>query len=96
MLMNLGMMKEYYKSGIPSEMKNYFIDEMGFLQYFTQSGENWAFLPVSIARTMVKNAPLSIHELDIKPPNRTVYYIYRLQDASPYQEELIYVLLHET
>ncbi|MBR5267446.1 MAG: LysR family transcriptional regulator [Lachnospiraceae bacterium] len=72
-----------------SAMPRIYLDEMGFLQYFTQSGENWAFLPVSIARTMVKNAPLSIHELDIKPPNRTVYYIYRLQDASPYQEELL-------
>ena len=72
-----------------SAMPRIYLDEMGFLQYFTQSGENWAFLPVSIARTMVKNAPLSIHELDIKPPNRTVYYIYRLQDASPYQDELL-------
>ena len=72
-----------------SAIPRIYLDEMGFLQYFTQSGDNWAFLPVSIARTMVKNAPLAIHELDIKPPNRTVYYLHRVQDASPYQGELL-------
>ncbi len=66
-----------------------YLDEMGFLQYFTQSGDNWAFLPVSIARTMVKNAPLSIHELSIKPPVRTLYYLYRVGDPSPYQNKLL-------
>lgn len=72
-----------------SAVPRVYLDEMGFLQYFTQSGDTWAFLPVSIARTMVKNSPVSIHELDIKPPNRTLYYLHRVQDASPYQEQLL-------
>lgn len=72
-----------------SAVPRVYLDEMGFLQYFTQSGDTWAFLPVSIARRMVENAPLSIHELDIKPPNRTLYYLYRTQDASPYQDQLL-------
>ena len=29
-----------------------FLDEMGFLQYFTQNGDNWAFLPVSVAKSI--------------------------------------------
>lgn len=66
-----------------------YLDEMGFLQYFTQNGDNWAFLPLSIARTMVNTSPVSIHELDIKPPKRTLYYVYRLGDPSPYQKPLL-------
>lgn len=66
-----------------------YLDEMGFLQYFTQNGDNWAFLPVSIARSILKDAPVSIHELDVELPHRTLYYLYRVQDASPYQEQLL-------
>lgn len=66
-----------------------YLDEMGFLQYFTQNGDNWAFLPVSIARSILKDAPVSIHELDARLPHRTLYYLYRVQDASPYQERLL-------
>lgn len=66
-----------------------YLDEMGFLQYFTQKGDNWAFLPVSIARSFLKNAPVSIHELDVEIPHRTLYYLNRVQDASPYQERLL-------
>jgi len=66
-----------------------YLDEMGFLQYFTQNGNNWAFLPVSMARNILKSTPTSIHELDIEPPHRTLYYLYRVQDASPYQEQLL-------
>ncbi len=66
-----------------------YLDEMGFLQYFAQNGENWAFLPVSIARSIEKNAPVSIHDLDVELPNRTIYYLNRVQDESPYQEKLL-------
>lgn len=72
-----------------SSIPRVYLDEMGFLQYFTQNGDNWAFLPVSIARTMIGNAPVSIHELDIQPPHRTIYYVQRVEDASPYQEHLL-------
>lgn len=72
-----------------SAVPRVYLDEMGFLQYFTQSGDNWAFLPVSIARTMIKNAPLAIHELNVKPPQRTVYYLYRVGDPSSYQAEFL-------
>lgn len=57
-----------------------YLDEMGFLQYFTQSGDNWAFLPISIARTVLRDAPVSIHTLDVEPPSRTLYYLDRLDD----------------
>ena len=72
-----------------SAVPRVYLDEMGFLQYFTENGDNWAFLPVSIARSMVKNSPVSIHALDIRPPHRTVYYLHRVQDESPYQEYLL-------
>ena len=72
-----------------SAVPRVYLDEMGFLQYFTENGDNWAFLPVSIARSMVKNSPVSIHELDINPPHRTVYYLNRVQDESPYQSYLL-------
>ncbi|MBQ6833950.1 MAG: LysR family transcriptional regulator [Lachnospiraceae bacterium] len=72
-----------------SAVPRVYLDEMGFLQYFTENGDNWAFLPVSIARSMVKNSPVSIHELDITPPHRTVYYLNRVQDESPYQSYLL-------
>ena len=72
-----------------SAVPRVYLDEMGFLQYFTENGDNWAFLPVSIARSMVKNSPVSIHELDINPPRRTVYYLHRVQDESPYQAYLL-------
>lgn len=66
-----------------------YLDEMGFLQYFTQGGDNWAFLPVSVARTVLKDAPVSIHELDVALPKRTLYYLNRLDDSSPYEEHLL-------
>lgn len=72
-----------------SAVPRIYLDEMGFLQYFTQNGDNWAFLPISIARSILKNAPVSIHELDIALPNRTLYYLNRVEDASPYQEPLM-------
>ena len=66
-----------------------FLDEMGFLQYFTQNGDNWAFLPVSAAKSILRTTPAAIHELDVEPPNRTIYYLYRAEDKSPYQEHLL-------
>ena len=84
---NFASWHDYYFGS--SAVPRVYLDEMGFLQYFTQNGDNWAFLPVSIARNMVKNSPVSIHELDIKPPNRTLYYLHRVQDESPYQEYLL-------
>lgn len=84
---NFASWHDYYFGS--SAVPRIYLDEMGFLQYFTQNGDNWAFLPVSIARNMVKNSPVSIHELDIKPPNRTLYYLHRVQDESPYQEYLL-------
>lgn len=66
-----------------------FLDEMGFLQYFTQNGDNWAFLPVSVAKSILRTTPAAIHELDVEPPNRTIYYLYRAEDKSPYQEHLL-------
>lgn len=84
---NFDIWHDYYFG--TSAMPRIYLDEMGFLQYFTQGGENWAFLPVSIARTMAKNAPLSIHELNVKPPQRTVYYLYRISDPSSYQDQLL-------
>ena len=62
---------------------------MGFLQYFTQNGDNWAFLPVSVAKSILRTTPAAIHELDVEPPNRTIYYLYRAEDKSPYQEHLL-------
>lgn len=73
----------------PAAVPRIYLDEMGFLQYFTQNGDNWAFLPMSIANSMKKNAPVEIHELDINPPDRTLYYLYRIQDPSVYQERLL-------
>ena len=32
-----------------------YLDEMGFLQYFTQNGDNWAFLPISVAKSILKD-----------------------------------------
>ena len=72
-----------------STIPRVYLDEMGFLQYFTQIGDTWAFLPVSVARTMVKSMEVSVHELDIEPPQRSLYYLYRIGDASPYQPELL-------
>lgn len=72
-----------------SAVPRIYLDEMGFMQYFTQTGQSWAFLPVSIARLMRRDSLVSIHELDIKPPNRTLYYLYREQDESRYQETLL-------
>lgn len=84
---NFDTWHDYYFGA--SAVPRIYLDEMGFLQYFTQSGDNWAFLPISIARRMVKNAPLTIHDLNVKPPVRTLYYLYRVQDASPYQYQLL-------
>lgn len=84
---NFDAWHDYYFGS--SAVPRIYLDEMGFLQYFTQSGDNWAFLPVSIARIMVKNAPLSIHKLNVKPPQRAVYYLYRIGDPSSYQDQLL-------
>ena len=76
----------YFGSG---SVPRVYLDEMGFLQYFTQTGDNWAFLPVSVAKWMVNASPLKIHELDVKPPRRTLYYLNRVGDVSPYEKHLL-------
>ena len=75
--------------GTELKLPSVYLDEMGFLQYFTQNGDNWAFLPVSVAKSILKSTPVSIHELDVELPNRTLYYLYRAGDESPYQEHLL-------
>ena len=35
---------------------------MGFLQHFTQNGDNWAFHLISVAKSILKTTPVSIHE----------------------------------
>ena len=72
-----------------SAIPRVYLDEMGFLQYFAQNGDNWAFMPRSIAKSMVKDSPISIHGLDVKMPQRTLYYLYREGGPSPYQEKLL-------
>ena len=41
-----------------SAIPRVYLDEMGFLQYFAQNGDNWAFMPRSIAKSMVKDLSL--------------------------------------
>ena len=84
---NFDSWHNYYFSS--AAVPSVYLDEMGFLQYFTQNGDNWAFLPVSVAKSILKNTPVSIHELDVELPNRTLYYLYRAGDESPYQEHLL-------
>ena len=45
-----------------SAVPRVYLDEMGFLQYFAQNGDNWAFMPRSIAKSMVASSPVSIQE----------------------------------
>lgn len=65
------------------------LDEMGFLQYFLELGNAWAFLPESIARSITQSSPLSIHHLDVVPPSRTIYYLFQPMKISDYQEKLL-------
>lgn len=66
-----------------------YLDEMGFLQYFIQSGDNWAFLPISIAARMLENTPVSVHELNEELPKRSLYWLHRVQDESVYEAPLL-------
>ena len=82
---NFDSWHNYYFSS--AAVPSVYLDEMGFLQYFTQNGDNWAFLPVSVAKSILKNTPVSIHELDVELPNRTLYYLYRAGDSRDLQAE---------
>lgn len=85
---NFDAWHDYYFGAMT--MPRVYLDEMGFLQFFTQSGDNWAFLPVSMARRMLKTAPISIHKLaDAQLPKRTLYYLNRVGDSSPYETALL-------
>ncbi len=66
-----------------------YLDEMGFLQNFMQMGGSWAIMPESIARRLERASAAQIHELDVELTKRTIYYIYRIQDPSPYQDALV-------
>ena len=62
------------------------LDEMVFLEHFMKSGTYWAFMPLAAAQKIIRNTPASIHTLtDINPPRRSIYYLSRPQDESPYQ-----------
>ncbi len=84
---NFDTWHDYYFGAL--SVPRVYLDEMGFLQFFTQNGDNWAFLPVSMARRMLKTAPVSIHRLDVQLPKRTLYYLNRVGDVSAYQEPLL-------
>ncbi len=66
-----------------------YLDEMGFIQNFMQMGGTWAIMPMSIANRLERITTVQIHDLDVELPKRTIYYIYRIQDPSPYQDNLL-------
>lgn len=65
----------------------YFMDKFSysFFDNFPLFNENWAFVPATVARNLVKHGSIRTVQVRNAPPNRTVYYVVQ---NGPKSEEL--------
>lgn len=67
---------EFHLSVFGSESPQLRLDIMSQLKIFVEKPNNWAIVPVSVARGLEKNAAIQILETDFALPKRTVYCLY--------------------
>ena len=55
------------------------LDQMSMMEYFLDSQDNWAVVPVSVARKIAKAVDVEIRKIKEGPPDRIIYYILEKQ-----------------
>jgi len=53
------------------------IDQMSMVEYFLDSRDNWAIVPVSVAEKIARVVDVEVCKIKDAPPERIIYYILR-------------------
>jgi DNA-binding transcriptional LysR family regulator len=51
------------------------LDQMSIMEYFLDSQDNWAVVPVSVAVKISKSVDVEVRKIKEAPPDRIIYYI---------------------
>lgn len=51
------------------------LDQMSMMEYFLDSRDNWAVVPVSVAEKIAKVVDVEVCKIEDAPPDRIIYYI---------------------
>lgn len=51
------------------------LDQMSMMEYFLDSQDNWAVVPVSVAGKIAKAVDVEVRKIKDAPPDRIIYYI---------------------
>ncbi len=55
------------------------LDQMSMMEYFLDSQDNWAVVPISVARKIDKLVDVEVCKIKDAPPDRIIYYILGTQ-----------------
>lgn len=69
------------------------LDQMSMMEYFLDSHDNWAIVPVSVARKIATAVDIEVRQIEEAPPDRMIYYILTKQPKAIVKTLL--QLLHE-
>lgn len=58
------------------------LEIMAQLEYFLEKNESWAFVPISVAKGLVKNPKIIKKQISFEVPNRIITYLYRPNDTN--------------
>jgi len=51
------------------------LDQMSMMEYFLDSQDNWAAVPVSVAEKIAKAVDVEVRKMEDAPPDRIIYYV---------------------
>lgn len=51
------------------------LDQMSVMEYFLDSEDNWAVVPVSVAEKIAKAVDVEVRKIKDGPPDRIIYYV---------------------
>lgn len=51
------------------------LDQMSMMEYFLDSQDTWAIVPVSVAEKIAKTVDVEVRAMEDAPPDRIIYYI---------------------
>lgn len=59
------------------------LDQMAMMEYFLDRQDNWAIVPVSVARKIAKAVDIEVRKINDPPPDRIIYYLLGKQLKKP-------------
>lgn len=68
------------------------LDMMSALEYFINDVSTWAIVPAYIAKDLKEKYQLHIYELQVPPPDITMFYLRRKDNKNPYAKVFLQIL----